>query len=139
MAFYIHALAHQLVYCLLFSSRKLWMRIRQAISWHLVAYFSTMLPTVFPKGNPPHNVTIYKGSNQAVLTREFVEYLLFNKTAIDLLEWFKDTLAPDEYLWPTINHNPHLRAPGAYTGKIWRRLCRFESQRSCSAYYCIFF
>ena len=115
-----HTLAHQLVYFFLFSSRTWWMTIRQTISWHLVELFSTMLPTVFPKGKPPHNVTIYKGSNQAVLTRKFVEYLLFNKTAIDLLDWFRDTLAPDEYLWPTINHNPHLRAPGGYTGKIWR-------------------
>ena len=36
----------------------------------------------------------------------------------DLLSWFSDTMAPDEYVWPTLNHNPQLHAPGAYKGEI---------------------
>jgi len=35
----------------------------------------------------------------------------------DLLRWFADTMAPDEYIWPTLNHNPQLHAPGSYKGK----------------------
>ncbi|KAI0233903.1 Beta-1,3-galactosyl-O-glycosyl-glycoprotein beta-1,6-N-acetylglucosaminyltransferase [Lamellibrachia satsuma] len=97
-------------------SHKPWIAMRHVVSWHLIRSFSVMLPTFFPKWKPPYDVTIYKGSNQAALTRGFAEYLLFNETATDLLAWFRDTLAPDEYLWPTLNHNPHLRAPGAYTG-----------------------
>ena len=109
--------AHTFISILYFRSHKPWMAMRQVVSWHLIRSFSVMLPTVFPKWKPPYDVTIYKGSNQAALTRGFAEYLLFNQTATDLLAWFRDTLAPDEYLWPTLNHNPHLRAPGAYTGE----------------------
>ena len=36
----------------------------------------------------------------------------------DLLNWFSDTMAPDEYVWPTLNHNPQLHAPGSYKGEF---------------------
>ena len=36
----------------------------------------------------------------------------------DLLSWFSDTMAPDEYIWPTLNHNPQLHAPGSYKGEF---------------------
>jgi hypothetical protein len=51
------------------------------------------------------------------MTYEFAAYFLFSNAAHDFLEYFADTLAPDEYIWPTINHNPHLRAPGSYRGE----------------------
>jgi len=35
----------------------------------------------------------------------------------ELLRWFSDTMAPDEYIWPTLNHNPQLHAPGSYKGQ----------------------
>ena len=76
-----------------------------------------MLITIYPKSKPPHNVKIYKGSDQASLSREFVEYVTKSPVARDLIDWFADTLCPDEYLWPTINHNTHLKAPGSYKGK----------------------
>ena len=100
--------------------------MRQLVSWRLYNTFSTMMLTIYPKSKPPHNVTVYKGSNQVVMTREFAIYILHSKVAQDLLDWFSDTLAPDEYLWPTINHNAHLHAPGAYKGKY---LCSWCLQR----------
>jgi len=27
-------------------------------------------------------------------------------------------MAPDEYIWPTLNHNPQLHAPGSYKGEF---------------------
>jgi len=33
--------------------------------------------TVYPKPKAPYNVTIYKGSNQAALTRSFVLYFVY--------------------------------------------------------------
>ena len=53
---------------------------------------------------------------QVAMSRDFAVYFLSNPLARDLVEWFADTLAPDEYIWPTLNHNPHLLAPGGYTG-----------------------
>jgi hypothetical protein len=94
------------------------MGMRQLVSWRLYDTLSTMMLTIYPKGRPPHNATVYKGSNQVVMTREFAIYILHSRVARDLLEWFSDTLAPDEYLWPTLNHNPHLLAPGAYKGML---------------------
>ncbi len=76
-----------------------------------------MLLTLYPKSTPPHNITIYKGSNQVAMSRAFALYFMHSPVSKDLMTWFADTLAPDEYVWPTINHNAHLLAPGAYKGK----------------------
>lgn len=97
-------------------SRSFWLTVRQTFSWRLYESLNTMFITIYPKSNPPYNVTIYKGSNQVAISRPFAVYLLKSKVARDLLEWFTDTMAPDEYLWPTLNHNPHLLAPGGYLG-----------------------
>ena len=43
---------------------------------------------------------------------------LCSRESKNLMSWFADTLAPDEYIWPTLNHNPQLHAPGSYKGKI---------------------
>lgn len=75
-----------------------------------------MVPTFWPKGIPPHNITLYKGCNQVALTRAFVVFFLFSRQSRDLVEWLADTMIPDEYIWPTLNHNPHLHAPGSYKG-----------------------
>lgn len=49
-------------------------------------------------------------------TRGFVNYLLHDKRALDLLEWMRDIRVPDEHFFATLNHNPHLDVPGAYKG-----------------------
>ena len=53
---------------------------------------------------------------QVALSRAFVVYYMSNPQVRELVDWFADTLAPDEYIWPTINHNPQLLAPGGFTG-----------------------
>ncbi len=76
-----------------------------------------MLLTAYPKGRPPHNVVIYKGSHYVAMSKAFALYFMHSPVAKDLVDWFSDTLIPDEFIWPTLNHNAHLLAPGAYKGK----------------------
>ena len=46
--------------------------------------------------SPPHNYSIYKGSTNGVLSRQFVEYVLTNERVRDLIEWSKKSWIPDE-------------------------------------------
>lgn len=71
------------------------------------------------KGEPPHNVTVVKGSAYGVFSRSFVHYVTHNKIARELLEWFRDVLSPDEYYWATLNFNHQIGTPGSYyKGKV---------------------
>ncbi|TPP55819.1 Glycosyltransferase 14 family member [Fasciola gigantica] len=73
----------------------------------------------FPERSPKR-VTSFKwikGSVYAAVKREFVHFVLYNQRAIaidDILrrEQFRPK-HPDETLYPTLNHNPNLGAPGA--------------------------
>ena len=53
------------------------------------------------------------------MTRDFANYVLTSKIAKDLIDFFADTMAPDEYIYPTLNHNAHLNAPGGYLGTVY--------------------
>jgi len=69
---------------------------------------------------PPHNIDIVRGSAYAVFSRHFVEFIMRDKRARDLLEWSRRTWSPDEFYWSTLHHiyaNPHLHAPGGYPGE----------------------
>jgi len=72
------------------------------------------------EGRPPapYNVSITKGSVHIAAVRAFVEYVIHNKTAIEFLNWVKDTSIPDETYFSSLNHSPHLRAPGSYLGML---------------------
>ena len=70
------------------------------------------------KGPAPAGFNIAKGSTHIAATRGYVEYVVYNKAAHALLEWMRDIRAPDEHYFPTLNHNPHLKIPGAYTGTV---------------------
>ncbi|XP_041373846.1 beta-1,3-galactosyl-O-glycosyl-glycoprotein beta-1,6-N-acetylglucosaminyltransferase-like [Gigantopelta aegis] len=68
-------------------------------------------------GKPPHNITAVKGSVHITVSRGFVDYVLHNETAADLLEWAKKVDVPDETYFTSLNHNPHLGVPGSYKGE----------------------
>ncbi len=91
---------------------------RQQVQFKLVDPPGQLLPTAYLKEKPPYDVVIHKGSNQAVLSRAFAQFLLTSPVVRDLMAWFSDTFCPDEYVWPTINHNPQLHASGGYIGKL---------------------
>jgi len=68
---------------------------------------------------PPHNIDIVRGSAYGVFSRRFVEFIVRDRRARDLLEWSRRTWSPDEFYWSTLHHtyaNPHLHTPGAYPG-----------------------
>lgn len=68
---------------------------------------------------PPHDIDIVRGSAYGVFSRDFVNYIVNDQKAIDLLEWSKTTYSPDEHYWATLHHtytNPHLHPPGGYSG-----------------------
>lgn len=49
------------------------------------------------KSPAPHGYKIVKGYAYVVLARDFVEYAIRDRRAIDLLEWGRDTWSPDEW------------------------------------------
>jgi len=70
--------------------------------------------------SPPHNIDIVRGSAYAVFSRRFVEFIVHDKRAGDLLQWSQRTWSPDEFYWATLHHtfaNPHLHTPGGYPGE----------------------
>ncbi|NXP09852.1 GNT2A transferase, partial [Thinocorus orbignyianus] len=69
------------------------------------------------KAPPPHNLTIYFGSAYIAVTRPFVEFVLQDQRAIDLLAWSEDTYSPDEHFWVTLNRIPGV--PGSMPNASW--------------------
>ncbi|XP_060100346.1 N-acetyllactosaminide beta-1,6-N-acetylglucosaminyl-transferase-like [Heteronotia binoei] len=68
--------------------------------------YSFMMWTFLRKTPPPHDLPIYFGSAYIAVTREFVDFVLNDPRAVDLLEWSKDTYSPDEHFWVTLNRIP---------------------------------
>ncbi|XP_013406220.1 beta-1,3-galactosyl-O-glycosyl-glycoprotein beta-1,6-N-acetylglucosaminyltransferase 3 [Lingula anatina] len=66
---------------------------------------------------PPYNITPMKGSVHIVASRPFVDFVLNDPKAKEFHEWDKKAGIPDESFFTTLNHNPQLGAPGAFTGK----------------------
>eukprot|EP00079_Xenopus_tropicalis_P018049 XP_004918779.1 PREDICTED: beta-1,3-galactosyl-O-glycosyl-glycoprotein beta-1,6-N-acetylglucosaminyltransferase 7 [Xenopus tropicalis] len=78
---------------------------------------SYIYPTATLKSGPPRNLTLYFGTAYYSLTRDFVQFVLSDLRAKDLLEWSKDTYSPDEHYWVTLNR---LRdAPGSTPDAQW--------------------
>ncbi|CAL1539265.1 unnamed protein product, partial [Lymnaea stagnalis] len=67
---------------------------------------------------PPNNIQPYKGLVFMLASRGYVDYILHEPVAQDLLEWVRHTDFPDESFFSTLNHNPHLKVPGSYRGRI---------------------
>ncbi|XP_074842017.1 N-acetyllactosaminide beta-1,6-N-acetylglucosaminyl-transferase-like [Carettochelys insculpta] len=84
---------------------------------HIGADSSYMKNTHVLKQPPPHNLTIYFGSAYIAVTKPFVEFLLTDQRAIDLLAWSKDTYSPDEHFWVTLNRIPGV--PGSMPNASW--------------------
>ena len=69
-------------------------------------------------GPPPMNITPVKGSVHITVNRKFVEYIVHNSTAHEILGWLKRGPVPDEAYFSTLNYNPQLNIPGAYKGGL---------------------
>ncbi|XP_069846210.1 beta-1,3-galactosyl-O-glycosyl-glycoprotein beta-1,6-N-acetylglucosaminyltransferase 7-like [Dipodomys merriami] len=66
---------------------------------------------------PPHNVTIYFGSAYYLLTRKFVEFILTDSRAKDMLQWARDSHSPEQHYWVTLSRLKD--APGATQDAGW--------------------
>jgi len=80
---------------------------------------------------PPHEMEIVRGSAYGIFSRKFVEFVVNDERANDLLEWSQYTYSPDEHYWATLHHtlyNPHLHTPGGYSGCL----------ANCERYFVIF-
>nr|XP_054774236.1 beta-1,3-galactosyl-O-glycosyl-glycoprotein beta-1,6-N-acetylglucosaminyltransferase-like [Lytechinus pictus] len=75
------------------------------------------------KPPPPRNAKIYFGNAYYVASRRFVEFILNNRTAKELLYYLEDTNSPDEHYWVTMSRFPD--APGGYPYSSWRSSARF--------------
>ncbi|XP_033096124.1 N-acetyllactosaminide beta-1,6-N-acetylglucosaminyl-transferase-like [Anneissia japonica] len=75
------------------------------------------------KTNPPHGLTIYFGNAYYAATRRFVNYIINDQVAIDLLRWSNDTYSPDEHYWVTLQRDK--RTPGGYPNATWDENVRF--------------
>lgn len=62
----------------------------------------TLYRTSKEKTPPPNNITMFTGNAYMVASRDFIEHVLSNSKARQLIEWVKDTYSPDEHLWATL-------------------------------------
>uniref|UniRef100_UPI00398EA44A N-acetyllactosaminide beta-1,6-N-acetylglucosaminyl-transferase-like n=1 Tax=Pristiophorus japonicus TaxID=55135 RepID=UPI00398EA44A len=105
----------------------------------LSASNSHVIRTKKHKSSPPHNLTIYFGSAYYALTAEFVEFILTDQRALDLLNWSKDTYSPDEHYWVTLNRIPGV--PGSMPSASWEgslRAIKWSDQKDhggCHGHY----
>ncbi|XP_060607127.1 beta-1,3-galactosyl-O-glycosyl-glycoprotein beta-1,6-N-acetylglucosaminyltransferase-like [Ruditapes philippinarum] len=66
---------------------------------------------------PPHGIRVTKGAVHVAVTRGYVDYVLHDRRARDILKWMSySCYIPDEAFFTTLNHNPHLHVPGSYKG-----------------------
>jgi len=73
-----------------------------------------MVMTKSVKTAVPHNYTIVKGIAYCSFSRKFVDYVLTNVYAKNLLNWAKDTYSPDEWYWSTLQYNTQFNPPGGF-------------------------
>ncbi|KAM6147880.1 beta-1,3-galactosyl-O-glycosyl-glycoprotein beta-1,6-N-acetylglucosaminyltransferase 7-like [Erethizon dorsatum] len=93
------------------------------------------------KHEPPHNLTIYFGSAYYVLTRKFVDFILTDIRAKDMLRWSKDLRSPEQHYWVTLNRLKD--APGATPDAGWEgdvraikwRMEEGEAHDGCKGHY----
>ncbi|XP_036915724.1 beta-1,3-galactosyl-O-glycosyl-glycoprotein beta-1,6-N-acetylglucosaminyltransferase 7-like [Sturnira hondurensis] len=76
---------------------------------------------------PPHNLTIYFGSAYYVLTRAFVQFVLTDTRAKDMLQWSRALQSPECHYWVTLNRLED--APGATPNAGWEGSVRATKRR----------
>jgi hypothetical protein len=78
--------------------------INKHMTWeHYVHSYTFQSDSEYPvesgyyKTSPPYNFTILRCSAYNAFHRDFVDYVLNSRYAIDLLDWANDTYSPDEW------------------------------------------
>ncbi|XP_053400631.1 N-acetyllactosaminide beta-1,6-N-acetylglucosaminyl-transferase-like [Mercenaria mercenaria] len=66
---------------------------------------------------PPHEIKVTKGAVHIAVARGFVDYILHDQRAHDILDYVNTSCKiPDEAYFTILNHNRHLGVPGSYKG-----------------------
>jgi len=64
----------------------------------------------------PVDIRVTKGSVHIIASRAFVDFVIYNSTAVKFRDWVKKAFYPDETFFSSLNHSPKLGVPGAYLG-----------------------
>ena len=59
-------------------------------------------PINIPLDSPPHNLTIFKGYKENILSRQSASFFIRSQMAQDLLNWLYDTACPEEFFYATL-------------------------------------
>ncbi|XP_069131827.1 beta-1,3-galactosyl-O-glycosyl-glycoprotein beta-1,6-N-acetylglucosaminyltransferase-like [Argopecten irradians] len=78
-------------------------------------------------GEAPAGIRPMKGPVHITVSRDFVDFVLHNKTAKQFLEWCKKTRMPDETFFSSLNHNTNLGIKGSYNGTVRPFMTRFKN------------
>ena len=62
----------------------------------------------------PPGIHPIKGGTHIAVSRNFVEFVLFDDMSRSLQDWLRPTWVPDETFFATINHNPQLCVKGSF-------------------------
>jgi hypothetical protein len=88
---------------------------------------------------PPHGIRVTKGAVHVAVTRGYVDYVLHDHRARDILKWMSySCYIPDEAFFTTLNHNPHLHVPGSYKGRNIRKYYFIEVLKD-DTYVCVLY
>ncbi|XP_071951435.1 N-acetyllactosaminide beta-1,6-N-acetylglucosaminyl-transferase-like isoform X2 [Antedon mediterranea] len=90
---------------------------------HRTTIKGKLVRTSKKKTNPPHGLTIYFGNAYYAATHRFVNFVINNQLATDLLKWSNDTYSPDEHYWVTLQRANGT--PGGYPKSTWHENVRF--------------
>ncbi|KAM9313257.1 beta-1,3-galactosyl-O-glycosyl-glycoprotein beta-1,6-N-acetylglucosaminyltransferase 3-like [Gastrophryne carolinensis] len=70
------------------------------------------------KTPPPINTPMFTGNAYNVISREFAEYLFKEPKIQKFIDWVKDTYAPEELLWATLNRMPGVPGSTSFKDKF---------------------
>ena len=84
---------------------------------------TVLFNTRTPKPPYPHaKLKFFKGETHGLFSAKMTEFLLESFHGRMFFEWCMDTGHASEHYWNTLNYNPHLHAPGGYTGGLAKLL-----------------
>ena len=99
------------------------------LDWRIRKSYSVIGNSLAENGKKkvmPYKINTSKGSAYGLFTRDFVEFLLHDRIAKEIVQYFNDTYAPEENIWATLNTLPW--APGGYSVEVRHLLSTFISR-----------
>lgn len=113
---------------------------RRPLSWTKYVWRTEYWRSGKEKPPPPDGFLICKGSTHVAASREFVDYVINNKSAHALRDWMRDIRAPDEHFFQSLNHNPQKGVPGSFKGTTLGRILLncWTSINQYKVLYCTF-